>query len=386
MDRETMMRHLLQSRWRAVLRSIAILSICAGGVAILGQSINPSYPLRDWLTWRLLGVWACCLYFQAACLCLGHVVLTRWLRLTDLPAIERLVVSMAVGVVSFTLAMYVAGALALYRPWLALLLPLLMLASGAPSFAVYLPRGRNQRTSTSPSIWTSQLVTSAVLLFGLLCVFVLYLQCLSPGNLNYDSRWYHLTIAEDYAREGRIVPFFGDYSKAYPPLTSLVHTWAWLLPGLDLSLRSMLVLHNEFCIVVWTLAGIVAAAAWMIERAQAKAAWVAFFLFPIIFIYDSNIGGSADHFLGFFAPVLFLAGMRAGRDFAPRRCALLGILAGGAFLTKYQATFLLAPLGALLAARWLWLVAMERKFRYWRGPLTAGLVAAVVISPHLLRN
>jgi hypothetical protein len=84
--------------------------------------------------------------------------------------------------------------------------------------------------------------------------------------------------------------------------------------------------------------------------------------------------------------VLFLAGMRAGRDFAPRRCALLGVLAAGAFLTKYQATFLLAPLGVLLAARWLWLVAIRRKLDCWRGLLTAGLVAAVLVSPHFVRN
>jgi len=376
---------LLSSRSRTVLRNVAALLVCAGGVALLGQSITPNYPLSDWLTWRLLGLWACCLVFNAACFSFGHVAVTRWLRLTDLPSLERFVVSMAVGVVSFALAMYLAGSVALFRPWFAVLLPLLMLALGASSFVVYFPRGGGRRTST-PSTWTSRLLTAAVLLFGLLCVFVLYLQCLPPGSLNYDSRWYHLTVSEDYAREGRIVPFLADYNKALPALTGLVHTWAWLLPGLDLPLRSMLVLHNEFCLVLWTLVGISAAAAWLLERAQVKGAWVALFLFPILFIYDSNIGGSADHVLGFFAPVLFLAGVRAGRDFAPRPCALLGMLAGGAVLTKYQAIFLLAPLGALLGARWLWLLARERRFCRWRGPLTAGIVAGVVVLPHFLRN
>ncbi|MBN2576582.1 MAG: hypothetical protein JXP73_18605 [Deltaproteobacteria bacterium] len=381
-----MIGHLLHPRRGTVLRSVAVLLLCAGGVALLGRSINPDYPLRDWLTWRLLALWACCLYFDAACLCFGHVVVTRWLRLTDLPAVERFVVSMAVGVVSFALAMYVAGGLALFRPWLAVLLPLLMIAIGASSFDVYFLRARNRQIPVLPSRLTSRLLVAAVLLFGSLCVFVLYLQCLTPGSLNYDSRWCHLTISQDYAREGRIVPFFADYNKAIPPLTSLLHTWAWLVPGLDLPLRSMLVLHNEFCIVLWTLAGIVAGAAWMLERAQVKGAWVAFFLFPILFIYDSNIGGSADHVLGFFAPVLFLAGMRAGRDFAPRRCALLGVLAGGAVLTKYQAITMLAPLGALLGARWLYLVARARRLCHWRGLLIFGLVAGVVVFPQFLRN
>jgi hypothetical protein len=378
-----MFGHLPRSHTGIALRSLGVLGICVAGVALLGQSINPAYPWRDWLAWRLLELWAYCLYFNLACAAFGHLVVTRWLRLTGLPALERFVTSMAVGLVAFTLAMYGAGALALYRPWFAVLLPLLMLAGGAWSFVGTSRRGGN-RPGSPP--FAARLLTGAVLGFGLLCLLLLYLQTLTPAALNYDSRWCHLTAAADYARAGRIVPFYADYTKAVPHLASLVHTWAWLMPGLDLPLRTMLALHNEFCIVLWTLAGIGAAAAWMVERARVDGAWVAFFLFPIIFIYDSNVGGGADHFLGLFAPVLFLAGVRAGREFAPRRCALLGVLAGGAVLTKYQASFLLAPLGVLLGARWLWLLARERRLRYWRGPLVAGLVAGVVVLPHFLRN
>src|SRR6185295_2774536 len=168
-------------------------------------------------------------------------------------------------------------------------------------------------------------IATAVIVFGVLCLGLLYLQAMTPDALDYDPRWYHLTVAQDYAREGKIVPFPADYPKCYPHLASLVYTWGFLVPGLNDPLRWMLALHNEFCLFLWTLVGVAAGVAWLVEKARVRGAWVAFFLFPGIFLYDSHIGGGADHVVAFFAVPLFLAALRAASDLSPRRCALVGI-------------------------------------------------------------
>jgi hypothetical protein len=215
---------------------------------------------------------------------------------------------------------------------------------------------------------------------------------LTPAALNYDSRWYHLTIAQDYARAGRIVPFLADYNKGFPHLTSIVHTWGWLLPGLTDPLRWMLVLQTEFSIVLWTLAGVGAAIAWFAGRAHIRGAWAAYFLFPGIFVYDYNVGGSADHFVGFFAIPLLLAAVRAV-DLSPRRSILIGIVAAGALLSKYQAIYLIVPVGLLLGLRWGRLEIRQlregKSFprrRLWLGPVLVLGVGLLLSLPHFLKN
>ena len=49
------------------------------------------------------------------------------------PTLEKLVASMALGVVAFTIAMYVGGAIHLYRTWFAIALPIAMFLPGAPA-------------------------------------------------------------------------------------------------------------------------------------------------------------------------------------------------------------------------------------------------------------
>src|SRR6185503_6668625 len=112
----------------------------------------------------------------------------------------------------------------------------------------------------------------------------------------YDANFLHLVIPQDYAREGRIVSFPGGWVFNYPHLASVVNTWSYLVPGLDLpALRWMMCLHTEFTVLVWTLVGVAAATRWLAER-DVRGAWAAFVLFPGIFVYDNNLGGSADHF------------------------------------------------------------------------------------------
>jgi hypothetical protein len=160
-------------------------------------------------------------------------------------------------------------------------------------------------------------------------------------------------IAEDYARHGRIIPFPGNYHGGLPHLASLLYTWAYLVPGLELAERWMLVLHIEFAIVLWTLAGVAAAVRRMLGDFELRGSWAAFFLFPGILVYDSNLGGSADHVLAFFSIAVLLATLRVLRSFAGGAWVLLGVASAGALLTKYQAFYILLPVAILVAGRWL---------------------------------
>jgi hypothetical protein len=94
--------------------------------------VQAVYPPKAWLIWRLLVLWGWCALLHGACLAFGHLVVARWLRLRDLPVIGTLVTSAAVGFVAFAMAMYLAGALALYRPAFVIVLPVVMIAAGGP--------------------------------------------------------------------------------------------------------------------------------------------------------------------------------------------------------------------------------------------------------------
>lgn len=371
------------------LRSTLLCLSCLGALAIYCSRLEPIYPLKDWLFLQLAKIFAWSAYLHAACVASGAAFLSRVLRIKSLPFKERLLTSMGVGLVLFVLAMYALGALGLYKPVAAILLPGLMLVVGLPTLTAEW-RAHRAALTTRPLLGAPFWLQAGTVL-GIACLGLLYLQAMTPEALNYDSRWYHLTVGEDYAREGRIVPFFADYNKAaFPQLTGFLYTWCSLLPGLDTPLRVMWLLHNEYFFVLWTLLGVAAAVEWMLGDSLAPGAWTAFCLFPGIFVYDSNLGGSADHFLGFFAAPLFLAAMRAVQGFAPSACVLLGILTGGAALTKYQAAYLVIGVAPVIAASLLWGLLRRRKAwgkkNLWLGPLLIVATSTLVTLPHFLKN
>jgi len=401
--RPTFARSIVAAWARYPARSAVVAVLCLTGVAIYVAQVNPIYPVRDWLFWRLLVLWSWCALFNGACLAFGHYVLARWLKVRDLPVLETLATSAAVGVVAFTAAMYGAGALALYRPAAAVALPLAMIVAGGPELLRFARRAwiaataaaaaaavRRRNDPAQRATWRAW--TGFLLAAGILCLVLLYLQSLTPAALNYDPRWCYLTIAQDYAREGRIVPFLADYPKCYPHLASIIYTWGFLVPGINEPLRWMLALHSEFCLFLWTLVGVAAGVAWLVERTQVKGAWVALFLFPGMFVQDSNLGGAADHVVAFFALPLVLAALRAAPDLSPRRCALVGILAAGALLTRYQALYFFVPIAGLLGARLFMLgTGLDRarvadRSRLWRGPATLIALGVVLSAPHFLKN
>ena len=360
-----------------------------GAALFLARWVGTRQPLRWWLSLQLAAIWLWQVVLAAACASVGVRLATRVLPADEWTPLERLAVGYPAGIIIFVLGVYVAGFLHLLRPALAIVLPGLLLAIGAPPL---LRRWRAAgRVPFQITLRGLPLVATAV---GLLLLGVLYLGAMSPDAINYDATWNHLVTAQDYAREGRIVPFPGDWIRNLPHLGSVLNTWSFLVPGFDQpALRWMMALHTEFVVFVGTLVGVAAAARWFADRQQ-PALWTAFALFPGIFAYDGNIGGSADHFLGLFAAPLMLLTARALPRLDRGTCLAWGLLAGGALMAKAQGVYLVAPFAALMCLRAGHLVV--RRSRGDRGisspaaiVTTAGLAAGTALAvmlPHLISN
>lgn len=381
---------LASHHWRWLLVPVSLWAL-----SFYGRVLNHSYPIRDWLFWPYAYLWLAVALFSLACVSLGFAVLRRsWGERLDWPVLETMLQSFVVGLVGFTLAMYAGGAIGIYGAPFAIGLVLVMIAVGARPLLSY---GREVRAVEPAAPRASRISTYLVWGAGTACVALAYLQAMTPNAINYDGSWYHVPAAQDYAREGRIVPFYSDYNRAFPHLATFVYAWGAMLPRLSAPLRWTLALHLEFLCFLWTLAGVAAAARWLIDDAKKPALWAAFFLFPAIFVYDHNMGGAADHVLAVFAAPCFLAVMRALPRLDPRACALAGVTFAGAVLTKYQAVYWIAGLGVILLVAWvrLWsgrrgLALPEERAARTRqlvvGPALLAATVLVLTSPHFVKN
>jgi hypothetical protein len=217
-------------------------------------------------------------------------------------------------------------------------------------------------------------------------VGMVYFSILSPENPGFDTLWYHLPIAEQFAAQGAIRPFAeGWYYGAYPQLASIVYAWAFLLPHARLFDAVCLAAHLEFFVFLWTLLGTAALAEQLIVRGRAGAprhlgmGLAVTFLFPSVFLYDGGLFTGADHMLAFFAVPWLLSWLRLSEGPTAGRAVLFGLLLGALVVTKYQAAWLI-PLPLIVLA-----VALARKRAL--GPLAvAAGVALACAAPHWLKN
>ena len=327
----------------------SLWALLAGVGAAIGvlAFVNHQYPIRTWLALPLGAILGWQLALNAGWAGLGLRV-TRWLLPEELPPVERLVLGVAAGVVAFGFSLYLLGVICLFKPAAALGLVLAFNIVGWPELARWTREARAAAALISvggrPG-WFARAAAAG----GVIGIGLVYLGLLAPDTINYDARWWHLSITEGYVRAGRIISFPGNWVNSYPHMASLLHTWDFLIPGLPGSAaRWMMVLHTEFSLFLWTLVGVGAAVRWMAEDDRVRGAWAAYFLFPGLLIYDGNIGGSADHAMAFFVMPLFLLSVRLrGRPPGPGY-ALWGVVAAGAFLTKLQAMYVIVPLSLLL--------------------------------------
>jgi hypothetical protein len=345
-------RFALSPRLQRLGAGVAATLICSYGVYALGRTLDRAYPVSEWLVWSLAPVWGYALLFNASCVAFGSFLARRLLQRRPLPALERLLQSMVLGLTAFVLALYVLGFARQFKPHMALLLPLAFLAIGAhDARALWRDLVKWRAQLEPPGALQRVLGTLAILAGGAAIVF-LYLEALDVSAINFDATWYHFPIAQDYARAGRIVAFPGEGHRAFPHLASMLHTWALLSPGFpELTQHWMLSLHLEFSIVLWRIVGVAALARWLLGDRDVRGLWAAFFLFPSLFVYDQSIGGSADHFLGFFAAPVALAAARALERFDVRWCVLLGVALGGHVLVKYQGIYLFGGVAVAVMAR-----------------------------------
>lgn len=349
-------------------------------------------PLGTWLIWQYAALWLLCGFVGASCVSAGTPIVRACLG-DRLPLGRHVLFSFAAGLWIFATGVFLAGLFGALRGWFFYIWPSLLLLLGARSCRRhFVPRWSRwhrlrhrvgkPRMPWAPALWA----------FGLLGLLLVYVPILTPGNIAYDSRWYHLGVAEHYATAGRIAPFVeGWFHGTLPQFASWLYTWALLWPGATLFLRTELAAHLEFFIFLATLVGVSLLVRQQSGGTLRRGGWVATFLFPGLFLYDSNLSLAADHVLAFWAPALALLVPHVLSLRARGAAILLGLFAGAAVLVKYQVIYLLAG-GALL-------LVLEFASRQRRAPLSlpapkqalralgiAALVALLATSSHWLRN
>jgi len=384
-------RQKWSARLDALRARIIVPLLILAAAYYFATTVHGHYPLEKWLFWRYAGYWLACAYFSLACVSLGHLTIKKLLRRT-LPMVEHLATCFAVGVFEFFLAMFVLGALDLYQTATFFLLPLAFIIAGGPQLLRYLRRMRRnlRRQPRKPRpAWHY-----AVILFGVFGLAMIYFVILAPDHVQFDARWKHLALAEEYAVHGGIRRFNEGWTVAtYPHLVSFLFTWGFLVPGGELFDQVEMCAHLEFVCFLWTLAAIPAAVRMVVPRTHAHLAWTARFLFPGIFLYDSSLAAGADHVGALFAIPIFTLLYRAWRKLEPGYCALLALVMSGGALIKYTATMMYLPIPAFaIVARGIFLSrrrksAHAHERNYWFvGPLTTMFVGLVVTAPHWLKN
>ena len=227
----------------------------------------------------------------------------------------------------------------------------------------------------------TEVAAAALLLISLVAV---YLQVITPINLGADAHWYHLPVAEHYARAGRIGPFVeGWYLGAYPQLASLLYTWAFLAPG-QLFDRVALASHMEWMLFLATLASVAPLVRRLTGGLRVPYAAATVFAFPGLFLYDSSLLTMADHVMGFWAIPCAFALLLLGRRFEVRPAVLAGLMTAATLLTKYQGSYFAVPASLVVLAL---AVFQRRSLRGRIFPVLAfGIAVLVGFAPHWLKN
>lgn len=360
-------------------RSLQIATLLVLSAAFLLAYGNEYYPLRHWLLFRYLKVWCEVAVFVLSCLTAGWWLLKLLLPVSPRLS-ERLLLAFGVGVLGFYLLMFVSGMLGLYTSALFYALPLALIGLGLPSLASDLPSLRRRSCGYLGRLL--QLRSSIHVFAALLCTVALlaiYLQVLLPRNTHADSYWYHMSLAEHYIAAGGIVRFpEGWYVGCYPQLASMLYTWAFLAPG-DLFAHVVLGEHLDFVLFLATVVGVSGLAARLLQIRHFPYAGACVFLFPKLFVYDSNVSGNADHILGFWVLLLGVALVRLSAEFNAREAILAGLFSAGAACTKYQSCYVIVPTAMLVI-----FLALRR--RQWRPALLWLSTLALISSTHWLKN
>jgi hypothetical protein len=365
------------------LRPLVVTVLLVAATLGFGVLVNRFYAIQDWLFWRYTGYCLLASFWAVCCLAFGHELVCRfcpWLAKT-----EQLTIGLAVGVLSFALAIFFIGLLHGLHPVTAVLLPPLFLAVGGRRTWRDLQRLARRRGWSFRRRFDLRFVP--VWLLGLLGVGVLYFCILSPETFTFDARWYHMPMAQRYALSGKVARFDeGFWMAGWPHLLSYIYAWVFSLPGLVLFDRMEVAVHLEFVLFVAILLQTPVVVRRLAPHAPRQLSWCARLAFPGLYLYDSNLNAGADHVAAFFVLPLALATLRAWPRFEWRRVALCGVLIAAIALVKYTAWSICATAGLLLGLRGLWLGTLGRRWSAWRALGALGVTVLVVTAPHWLKN
>jgi hypothetical protein len=321
-------------KWGATCAGLCLLA----AFVFYASFVSKSYPPERWLFFFYARCWAMALLFALASLAAGWKLLALLVPLRPRMD-ERLVLAFALGVLTFAWGVFTAGLLGLFGRTFFILWPTALVVFGAPATVRnLLPAWVRLRPFGIRPFLPKTILSAAACLFMVISVIAVYLQVITPSNLGADAHGYHLPIAEHYVAAGAIRPFAeGWYLGTYPQLASLLYTWALLAPG-TLADHTALCSHLEFVLFLATLGGISVLAGRLVGR-RIPFASAALFLFPGIYLYDSNLITTADHVLAFWAPPLALSLLRLASRFTTSEGVLVGVLTAAAVLTKYQGSY-----------------------------------------------
>lgn len=386
------MRERTPAMWQRIVLTVVLLALGAVFLEVMGEH----YAIEDWLFWRYARYWLWCIV-----MCLGSLGTGEWVVLRLVGRIRglhaHLFVSFCTGLLLFGLSLFVAGLLRLYGPTLFYALPLSFLGLGLPRLWALrrdlLPRVQRLTPLDVRGIWAL-----VIIIFGMYAWLMIYAMVLHPDNVMFDSRWKHLAIAESFAADGGIFRFpQGWMFAARPHFASYLYTWAFLIPDGELFDQIVLCGHIEFVVVVvTTLVGIPAMVRRIVPDADPKLVWVARFLFPGVFLYDSNLSIGADHVAAVFAiPIFLVTHDLLRRHFDVRYAILLGMMTAGILLTKETAAAVTIPSAAVViivgAARQAWRARGQSgpffaRHRWIPAFLAIAVVGLTVSSPLWLKN
>lgn len=381
---------LLGERWASRLSPWLLLSAFATSAYWLGGIFNEHTPLKSWLFWRFLAVWLSCALFSVACFSVGNLIVRR-LSDPEEPGWGHVTLSLSSGVFAFFLLTSLVGFAHGFGPVSFVLIPLVLFAAGGKQLWDD-ARALQQRRRDDPALF--DLRPYEVLLFaaGIVAIIVIYLGVLVPENASYDVRWYHMAVAEHYAAAGGIVRSVeGNITVTVPQLASVLYSWAFCMPFGGLFERYELAAHLELLLFLFTLPGIVSLVRYVVPGARARAAWIAMFVFPSVFVYDSSLHGGADHVGALFAIPAYLAMLRALPRLALRSCLLFALCVSGLLMAKYTAAAAAAGPLLVFTLRGLYLggrqlLQVPRRTHAWLALLATLGAGLVLTSPHWLKN
>lgn len=374
----------LLSRLAALRAPLLALIACGTAGAILYR-IHLEYPIQRWLLLAVFGQIALALYWALSCLS-GGLALIQLLRLGHLEPRLRCVIAFPLGVLAFGWFVFLTAAAGLLHAGFFWWGPLVFLLLGALQLRRLTRSLRRLRLPRFSPLETS------LICFGVLGLLWVYLPLLTPHNIQHDSRWYHLPIAQQYATSGGLGHFpEGWILGSYPHFSSLLYTWALLWPN-GIVMRLGLCAHLEFMIFLATIASLPSLIRLLEPSLRSPATWACIFLFPGLLVYDSNLGTGADHIAALWAPaaLLVLLSPRGFRE--SQRMLLLGVFAGAAAFTKYSAFCLTLPVLAAGGLRALGPV-LQSSSRSWLSARRASLhlsllggFCVLVTFPHWFSN